>query len=222
MSAPAAPDKRDARIKLLDAAINLIRAKGYAATSVEELCRAAGVTKGAFFHHFVSKDALAVAAANHWSAMTGALFAAAPYHAPTDPLERVLAYIDFRMALLEGAVPGFTCLAGTLVQEAYGASDAIRAACDASISGHAATLEADIEAARAAYRISSSWTAMSLALHTQAVLQGAFVLAKCKGGPEVAREMGAHLKRYIQLLFAKETADLNPADRPAPSCPPEN
>lgn len=194
--------KRDARTKLLDAATQVIRGKGYAATSVDELCRAAGVTKGAFFHHFASKDALAVAAVRHWSEQTGALFAAAPYHQPADPLQRVLAYIDFRSELLQGAVPEFTCLVGTIVQEAYGASEEIRAACAASIFGHAATLEADIAAARQKYGISGDWTPRSLALHAQAVLQGAFVLAKAEGGPATARDMAAHLKRYVRLLFS--------------------
>ena len=68
--------KTGARTKLLEAALSVIRTKGYSATSVDELCAAAGVTKGAFFHHFKSKDELGVAAADHWSEMTGALFAA--------------------------------------------------------------------------------------------------------------------------------------------------
>ena len=198
-----APQGRDARKRLLDATLGLVRAQGYAATSVDELCRAAGVTKGAFFHHFKSKDELAVAAANYWSETTGALFASAPYHGHADPLERVLAYVDFRAALIEGAPAEFTCLVGTMVQEAFAANDAIRAACEASIFGHAATLEADIEAARIRYKIAGDWTAKSLALHTQAVLQGAFILAKAQGGPEVARDMVAHLKRYFELLFSK-------------------
>jgi TetR/AcrR family transcriptional regulator, transcriptional repressor for nem operon len=193
--------KLDARTKLLNAAIEVVRAQGYAATSVDELCKKAGVTKGAFFHHFESKDALAVAAANHWSETTGALFAGAPYHAPADPLDRVLAYIDFRRELLRGTPADFSCFAGTTVQEAFATSDDIRAACKASIFGHAETLVADISEAMHRHKVKGDWTAQSLALHTQAVLQGAFILAKATGDAAVAVESANHLRRYVELLF---------------------
>jgi len=191
-----------ARTRLLDAAVRLVREKGYAATTVDELCAAAGVTKGAFFHHFPSKDALGEAAADHWSATTGALFASAPYHAHADPLDRVLAYLAFRRDLLAGAVSEFTCLVGTLVQETHASKPGIRDACDASISDHAQTLEADIEAAIRERGIEpDGWDARGLALHTQAVLQGAFILAKAKGNAAVAAASIDHLQRYIERLF---------------------
>ena len=202
MSRPARPRSTGTRTKLLEAALRIIRAKGYSATSVDELCAEAGVTKGAFFHHFDSKEALAVAAADFWSEMTGGLFASAPYHRHDDPLDRVLGYIDFRAGLLSGPVEAFTCLVGTMVQEAFGSSPAIRDACRASIAGHVGTLEADIEAAMARYGVTGV-SAGSLALHTQAVLQGAFILAKAHGGPDVAAESVRHLKRYFELLFQR-------------------
>jgi TetR/AcrR family transcriptional repressor of nem operon len=189
-----------ARQKLIDAALAAIRTQGFAATSVDELCARAGVTKGAFFHHFATKNELAVAAADHWSCMTGELFAQAPYHRHKDPLDRVLGYLEFRKSLLKGAVPEFTCLVGTMVQETYETNPDIRAACDASISGHAATLEADIAEAMKEHDVKGV-SAASLALHTQAVLQGAFILAKAKGGAGVAAESIDHLRRYIELLF---------------------
>jgi len=198
---PTQPRMAPARQKLLDAALAVIREKGYVATTVDDLCARAGVAKGSFFHHFEGKEALAVAAANYWSETTGALFASAPYHAPKDPLDRVLGYIDFRRALLKGDVPDFTCLVGTMVQEVYETSPAIREACDASISGHAEKLEADIAEAMKLYGVKDVFTAQSLALHTQAVLQGAFILAKAKGGAEIAIESVDHLHRYIELLF---------------------
>lgn len=192
--------KPNARNKLLDAALGTIRAKGYSATSVDDLCGAAGVTKGAFFHHFKSKDALAVAAADHWSETTSELFSAAPFHDHDDPLERILAYIEFRKDLVRGAIPDFTCLVGTMVQEAYGASEDIRDACWRSISGHAQTLEDDIAAAIDKYGVSGI-TPKSLALYTQAAIQGAFILAKAKNDAGVAIDCINHLKRYVELLF---------------------
>src|ERR1700758_1188723 len=47
--------------KLLEAAVHVIRSKGYSAARVEDFCAEAGLTKGAFFHHFPSKEACAVA-----------------------------------------------------------------------------------------------------------------------------------------------------------------
>lgn len=204
---PRPTAKTDARTRLLEAALSVIRAKGYSATSVDELCAAAGVTKGAFFHHFKSKEALGVAAADYWSKVTGALFEDAPYHKHDDPLNRILAYIAFRKALLQGGVPEFTCLVGTMVQETYETAPAIREACERSITGHAATLEADIEGAMRERNLAPDWTAKSLALHTQAVIQGAFILAKAIGGAEVAADSIDHLTRYLKLLFSPGNAE---------------
>lgn len=198
------PSTMDARTKLLESALRVIRARGYTATSVDAICAAAGVTKGAFFHHFTSKDALGVAAAEYWSTVTGAVFAAASYHDHTDPLDRVLAYLVFRKELLQGDVADFTCLAGTMVQETYATIPALRAACERSITDHAQTLEADIAAAMRARNMTPGWSATSLALHTQAVIQGAFILAKATGGAEIAADSIDHLYRYIELLFGVE------------------
>jgi TetR/AcrR family transcriptional regulator, transcriptional repressor for nem operon len=195
------PPSGGARCRLLDAAFSIIREKGYTATSVDELCAEAGVTKGAFFHHFKSKDALGVAAAHHWSEITGAFFETAPYHRHSDPLERVLGYLDFRKAMLKGEIAEFTCLVGTMVQEIYGTSPDIREACEASIWTHAAKVESDIAEATKLYRIRAPWTAEGLALHTQAVLQGAFILAKAKGNAAVVEASIDHLRRYVELLF---------------------
>jgi TetR/AcrR family transcriptional regulator, transcriptional repressor for nem operon len=204
-SRTAFPAQRpNARIRLLEAARDIIRARGFAATSVDQLCAAAGVTKGAFFHHFESKEALGVAAADYWSETTSALFAAADYHNHADPLDRILAYIDFRHTLIQGGIEEFTCVVGTMVQETYQSSEAIRAACNASISGHAATLEDDIAAAMALYGARDGMSAQSLALHTQAVLQGGFILAKAQNDPSLARDTIVHLKRYIMMLFDKK------------------
>jgi TetR/AcrR family transcriptional regulator, transcriptional repressor for nem operon len=196
--------KTGSRQKLIDAAILAIRKQGYTATSVEDLCGMVGITKGAFFHHFRSKEALALAATEYWTEQSRILFESASYRANGDPLDRILTYLDFRKALLVGTVTEFSCLAGTMVQEVYVSHPDIARACEACIRGHAAMLEVDIAAAMKRYRIRARWTAASLSLHMQAVMQGAIILAKTGGGADVAIASVEHLRRYVELLFRKE------------------
>lgn len=195
------PPRGDARAALLEAALTLVRRQGWAATSIDQLCRAAGVTKGAFFHHFASKEALGVAAARHWNTVTTPLFANAEYHRHADPLERLLGYLDFRAGIAQGPLEQFTCFAGTTVQETFATSEPIRAACGETIDVHAARLAEDFRAAIAQYAPRETVDADSLALYAQTVLQGGFVLAKARGDNAPLLDAIAHLKRYLVLLF---------------------
>lgn len=207
---PFRPLPMNARDKLLEAAVRQIRLQGYSATSVDQLCSEAGVTKGAFFHHFASKEALGVAAADYWSESTGRFFEEAPYHHLPRAIDRVLGYVDFRIELISGPAEGFSCVAGTMLQETFRSSEAIRRACEDSIMGNARALEADLAEAMIDAGVSGT-TPASLARHVQTVIQGAFILAKASGPDEaeaVAREALRHLRRYFELLFdpdAKET-----------------
>jgi TetR/AcrR family transcriptional regulator, transcriptional repressor for nem operon len=193
----------ESKMKLLDATLKVVRTKGYSATRIEDVCAEAGLTKGSFFHHFKSKEDLALAAVAHWDARTVETFAAAPYHGAADALSRLIAYVEFRKAILTGDLPDFTCFAGTIVQEAYRTHPGLSAACARNIIGQAKTLEADIREAMRAHGIRGTWTAESLALHIVAVTHGGFILAKATGTAAVAAESLDHLRRYIELLFSQ-------------------
>jgi TetR/AcrR family transcriptional repressor of nem operon len=183
----------------------MVRERGFAATSVEDLCTRARVTKGAFFHHFPTKEALGVAAAEDWGAMAEAMFGAAPCWAATDPLDRVLGYLGLRRALISGDIAAFTCLAGTLVQEIWESSPPIRQAAAGAILGHARMLEPAFAELLARPGAPEGVTAAGLARHVQAVLQGGFVLAKAAQDPAEAIAAIDHLDRYIRLLFRTGT-----------------
>lgn len=194
----------ESKNRLLDAALHVIRAKGYEAASVDDICAAAGLTKGSFFHHFKGKEDLAVAAAAHFGAMANTVFGSAPYQAESDPLKRVLGYVNFRIGMMRGDIPSFSCLLGTMVQETFETHPAIRAACEQNIGAHARMVAGEIAKAKATHAPDAAWSAESLAYFTQAVIQGAFILAKAKNRPKAGADALRHLHRYIEMLFAAE------------------
>lgn len=199
--------KPSGKSKLLDAALRVIRTKGYAAATVDDICREAGVSKGSFFHYFPDKEALALAAADHFSRAAAAFFDSAAYRNEPDPRKRVLQYVDLRAAMLRGDFADFTCLLGTMVQETYATHPAIRDACDAGIRFHADDVARDIEAAKRAYAPDAPWTAEGMALYTQSVIQGAFILAKAHNDPAVGAACIAHLRRYLETQLHKPPHD---------------
>lgn len=186
----------DTKSRILDVAVGELLAKGFEATRVDEICARAGVAKGGFFHHFKSKEDLAIAAAAHFAERADQMFAAAAYHDEAAPKDRLLAYVDLRKAMMRGGLADFTCLFGMMAQETYTTHPQISAACGRHIADHAQTLVPDIEAAGGA-----TDEAASLALFMQAVVQGAFVLSKAKGDAAVAAACFDHLRRYLALLF---------------------
>jgi TetR/AcrR family transcriptional repressor of nem operon len=194
------------RDKLFGATISTIAEKGYAATAVDEICAKAGVTKGAFFHHYPSKQSLTVAAVNDWAQKCSAFYAAAAYHQFEDPLDRFLGFLDFRKDMLRAPLALISCPVGTMIQEVFETHPDILRACEECISGQVADVQSDIAAAIERYGVRFDWTAESLAIHTHAVLQGIYILAKAKGDVLVAEQSIDHLRSYVELLFPRPEA----------------
>jgi AcrR family transcriptional regulator len=56
----------ETRAKIMDAAVKLFSTRGFTAASVDDICQEAGISKGAFYHHFESKQALFLALLDGW------------------------------------------------------------------------------------------------------------------------------------------------------------
>ena len=79
------PRAEETRTHILDAAQECIAEHGYDATGVAEICQRAGLSKGAFYHHFPTKQALFMALLERWLAGLDAELAAARGGALTSP-----------------------------------------------------------------------------------------------------------------------------------------
>ena len=58
--------KNSSKGKLLDTAQHLMQSKGFTATTIDEICEKAGISKGGFFYHFKSKEDLAQQTLDHF------------------------------------------------------------------------------------------------------------------------------------------------------------
>jgi TetR/AcrR family transcriptional repressor of uid operon len=56
----------ETRSRILAAAVECFSRDGYEATGVAEICKRAGVSKGAFYHHFATKQAVFLEILNEW------------------------------------------------------------------------------------------------------------------------------------------------------------
>lgn len=56
----------ETRSKIIESAIKLFSTRGFNAASVDDICKDAGISKGAFYHHFETKQALFLALLDGW------------------------------------------------------------------------------------------------------------------------------------------------------------
>jgi TetR/AcrR family transcriptional repressor of nem operon len=194
------------RSKLLDAGVEIIRHRGYNGATVDDICQAAGVTKGGFFHYFDSKDDLAEAALATFDEARTELFREAAFRRVADPLERVFARLDFEKSQIDGLAKSKGCLAGMLAQELALSRDQFRTACRDFFARRADDFAQDLAAAKALYAPQASFDPRGVALFFVGIMQGSHILAKSFGNNEMRLMSLEHFRTYLRSLFGGEAA----------------
>ncbi len=190
------------REKLLETAQHLMLAKGYTATSVEEICEAANLTKGSFFHYFASKEDLGKAVLDRY---VNGVFKAVhnePFLKKSDPLQRLYGYIDFMIALSKDPARRSGCLLGNFAQVLTDTHPEIRKQCAIHFSLWADMLKQELDAAKAMYKVKGLDTG-TLADHFIALFEGSLMLAKTKQDLDVVANNLGHFKNYLKTIFLK-------------------
>ena len=91
-TATSLDDETSVPKRVLQAATRLFAERGYESTSVQEIVEAAGVTKGALYHYFRSKDELLAALIIHTQDELERLLLDAVEKAGDDPVDQLFAY----------------------------------------------------------------------------------------------------------------------------------
>jgi TetR/AcrR family transcriptional regulator, transcriptional repressor for nem operon len=189
----------NAREALIGVGTELMRRSGYAATSVDQICTAAGLTKGAFFHHFPSKEALAEECLRSWQAQMATLHRSAAYQSIDDPVEKVLASIDFMIDVFSNPDVHKSCLAGTTVQEISETNPVLRDAAYSCLAKGEEYFQSLLDAACRQRQLKLDTA--SLARHWMGTMQGSLLLYKASRDPDVVRDNLSHFKNYLAGLL---------------------
>ena len=189
--------------------------RGFAGTSVDAVLAEASVTKGGFFHHFPTKQALGLALVERYAAIDLQVlddFMAAAEASAADPAEQLIAFVT---RFEEGAVqlaavqPG--CLFGSFVYERELAAPGTEEIIVHSIQTWRERVLAKLEEASEAHPTAVDVDLPSLADQIFTTFQGGFILSRAMGEPEHLARQLAHVRQYLELLFQLEPVRISRA-----------
>jgi TetR/AcrR family transcriptional repressor of nem operon len=201
MSARVADPDSPTKQRLLDAAQALMLAQGFTATTVDEICEKARLTKGSFFHYFDSKDGLGRALLERFCSSSSKMHEQGFCGGGGDPLDRVYTYIDRMIALSQDPSMSKGCLLGCFAQELSDTHPKIRAVCSEAFEAWAKQLGRELAAAKAAHKPRATFDPQDLAEHFIATLEGALILGKARGDMRVVGRALRHYRAYVRSIF---------------------
>lgn len=200
-----ARDAADTRRRIMDAAIPLILEQGFSGTSVDAIVAKAGVTKGAFFHHFATKTELAHELVDRWVEGDARFVEETMQRAERlgrNPLEQLLLFVGLfeeSMAELDAPYPG--CLMASLIYESELIDEATHSRIQESVLDWRSRLRAKLEEVVAVRPPVMEVDLDVLADQLWTAAEGAFILSKTMRDPRAVADQIRQYRNYLELLF---------------------
>jgi TetR/AcrR family transcriptional repressor of nem operon len=194
---PMHPSRR----KLLDAAVALMQRQGYTATTVDQICAEAGLTKGSFFHCFKSKEAVAIAAMDYSTCGQQEAFANVHLDKISDPVARLHAFFEAMISMIKSPHFRCACVVGNLAQETSQSNAVLRESCDNHLSTFVAMVAALIKGAAKARRKSARLDEEELAWMLCSLLHGSLMVARTRQDRSLLLKNVRHFRAYLDGLL---------------------
>jgi TetR/AcrR family transcriptional regulator, transcriptional repressor for nem operon len=191
----------ETREKLVRATVQLILKQGFAATAVDQICAEAELTKGSFFHHFDSKEAIGKAALEWWGAFGTALYAEAWKDEGVDPLEQLHRMLEIMSGFTDRPDEVCTCVVGMLSQELAQSHPALRAECARQLEIWTQNTARMLQAAKEKHRPESDFDPVEVAWFLNSLWQGSMLIGKTCRTPEMIRRNLQIARGYVDGLF---------------------
>jgi len=193
------------RERILDGAQRLVLEHGLAATTVDAILAESETSKGAFFHHFPTKNDLARALVERYAESDVAFldeFMAKAEKASDDPALQVVEFIRlFEDAADEMVSQQPSCLYVSYIYEKQLFEDGTNDVIVGAVLAWRERLAAKIREAAEAHPPRVPIDADAIADHVFATFEGAFMLTRAMSDPELMRRQLALVREYVALLF---------------------
>lgn len=194
----------ETRRKLVAATRDLILQRGFTGTGIDQICENAGVTKGAFFHHFSTKEEIGRAALADWAAQGMAIYATSRAEPANDPLDHLHRFFDVMTDIIQNAPAPVTCVVGMMSQELAEASPVLREDCAGYLGDWTEFARGLLEEAKAARPPRVDFDAKAVAWFLNALWQGSMLVAKTRREPEIVLENLRQARAYVDGFFSVE------------------
>ncbi|MFD0986882.1 TetR/AcrR family transcriptional regulator [Methyloligella solikamskensis] len=196
----------ETRRKILDFAQDAVLAKGFDATSIDEIVANVEITKSGFFYHFRDKNALARALIERHIAVEDELFDDLIGRAgelSDDPLQKALIAFKLLAELIEDMPNGHPgCVVATAVYQDRLFNREVREANRRAVLGWRQRFRAMFDDITAVYRPHDEVDLDHLADMVSSVIEGGLVMARAIGDPSVTSQQVMLLRSYVKLLFS--------------------
>jgi TetR/AcrR family transcriptional repressor of nem operon len=186
--------------KLVEATLQLMIQQGFAATSVDQICAEAKLTKGSFFHHFDNKEAIGRAAVEAWGEFGGNLYAEAWKDPNLDPLDQLHRFFDIMIGFNERNQPCL-CMVGMMSQEMALKNPMMRVACERQLQIWSDMVVRMLTAAKKLHLPVIPFDPEQVAWFLNSLWQGSMLIGKTRQRPEMTIANLHHARAYVDSLF---------------------
>ncbi|MDE3084937.1 MAG: TetR/AcrR family transcriptional regulator [Verrucomicrobiota bacterium] len=187
--------------RLIDAAVRLMLCQGFAATTVDQICAEAGLTKGSFFHYFDSKEAIGRAAMDAFARVGMELYSAAWKDPQADPLEQLYALLEIMMGFTRQSGDPVTCMVGMLSQEMARTNRSMREAAVGHLTAWTEMVMRMLAEAKKKHPPKIDFDPERVAWMLNSLWQGSMLIAKTRQTPEMIVENLQQARAYVDSLF---------------------
>ena len=189
------------------AAERLVLENGLSGTRIDQVCREAGVTKGRFYHHFESKQHMALALLEHFFERVVSALSGGDWDSISRPAQRLDAFLKHAERVAAGELFRRGCLLGTLSFDLARSDEALRsrlATCYAAVTDLVAPLIAETLRASGWSKSRADSQAQRHARLFIAALEGGLVLGKASRSSEMASAAIADLRGLFKDSMREE------------------